>query len=170
MVMVFVCVGVVSELAVVACTDSLTTSLLGVLKLLLLFVATHLVLGESMGPVQAIGLAVVLIGMLVYRSSLASSSGSGHGNTSADETAALMSSRDDDEDSEAKEPDRAARARAQAAGKARANAAARTAANEAAAAAAAVDAGVGCTIEFQSSTLKERQIVATANGSTDDHH
>ena len=61
----------VSELAVVACTDSLTTSLLGVLKLILLFVATNLLLGETMSFWQILGVAIVLVGMIVYRSTLA---------------------------------------------------------------------------------------------------
>ena len=161
-------------MGVVACTDSLTTSLLGVLKLLLLFIATHIFLGESMGPVQAIGLAVVLIGMLVYRSSLASSStssssssGSGHQDKPAHDATPLISPCDGDEDSEAKAPDRAARARAQAASKAQANAAARAAANEVAAS-AATDSGTLSVCEMMPSTLKERSSAAPGNGL--DHH
>ena len=162
----------VSELGVVACTDSLTTSLLGVLKLLLLFIATHVILGESMGPVQGIGLAVVLIGMLVYRSSLASSSSSSssgsvdhqHKSPVHDGTP-LIPPCDGDEDSEAKAPDRAARARAQAAGKAQANAAAaRAAATEAAAASAATDGGAVGGCEMMPSTLKERPSAAPPIG------
>ena len=61
----------VSELAVVACTDSLTTSLLGVLKLIMLFVATNLLLGETMSFWQIMGVSIVLVGMIVYRSALA---------------------------------------------------------------------------------------------------
>ena len=55
----------VSELGVVQCTDSLTTSLLGVVKLLLLFIATNVMLGEHFGNVQLAGVALVIGGMLL---------------------------------------------------------------------------------------------------------